>query len=368
MHLKTHWNCEIRARFPRFGEPPVSRSAATRPDVLTQSGGPTGSMDAMRDARIEARFSRGLDRFFAPQPMLAIVIGRVALGAILFLNYASKLPAVQSIYGPEGVGGARLHDRVAGIAAGRALEEPAQWLHCVSSPLTIWVLYTILLLASVTFAIGAFTRSSGTIALLLHTLFHAQTFTATLGWAVLLKSFLILVIFARSGAYASVDAWRRHRHAGTSAEAARHWMGPGWPVRLLQMQVCGMYAISLLRLDDPGWRNGSMVFAAVVDRWYGRFEFDWFDLLPVLAVLSYLSLALELLAPVLLWVPGVSRWWALGLIGLHANLELFANVGWWQPLMIAMLLNFLPVAWLAPLVAWPGLALARLRTRNQLGG
>jgi hypothetical protein len=325
-------------------------------------------MGPMRDFRIEARFSAGLDRFFAPQPMLAVVIGRAVVGSILFLNYASKFSAVQSTYGPEGLGGARLHDRVAGIAAGRALEEPAQWLHLVSSPVTIWILYSILLLASLSFAIGAFTRSSGAVALLLHTLFHAQMFTATLGWAVLLKSFLIFLIFSSSGAFASFDAWRRHRHDGTRAESVRQWMGPGWPVRLLQMQVCAMYAITWLRLDDPGWRNGSMVFAAVGDRWYGRFEFDWFDVFPLLAVLSYLSLALELLAPVLLWVPGVARWWALGLIGLHANLELFANVGWWQPLMIAMLLNFLPVAWVAPLAEWPRRAFTVLRMSNRVAG
>jgi hypothetical protein len=334
----------------------------------THDHGPAGSMKQMRESRIAARFSAGLDRFFAPQPMLAIVIGRVALGAILFLHYASKWPSVQAIYGPEGLGGARLHDRVAGIATGRPLEAAAQWLHLISSPVTIWVLYAILLLTSLSFAMGAFTRFSGTLALLLHTLFHAHTFTATLGWAVLLKSFLIFVIFARSGAYASIDSWRRHRRDSTGAESARHWMGPGWPVRLLQMQVCGMYAISWLRLDDPGWRNGSMVFAAVGDRWYGRFAFDWFDVLPLLAVLSHLSLVLELLAPLLLWVPALGRWWALGLIALHANLELFANVGWWQPLMIAMLLNFLPISWLAPLVEWPASTLARLRTSNRVAG
>ena len=70
--------------------------------------------------------------------MLAIVICRVGLGSILFLSYASKFPSLQSIYGPEGLGGAQLFERVAEIAAGRALEESAQWLHFVSSPEMIW--------------------------------------------------------------------------------------------------------------------------------------------------------------------------------------------------------------------------------------
>ena len=95
------------------------------------------------------------------------------------------------------------------------------------------------------------------------------------------------------------------------------------------------------------------VLVAVQDRWYGRLELDWFQVLPILVVLNHATLVLEALAPVLLWIRGVGKWWALGLMSLHAGLEIFANVGWWQPVMILALLSFLPVAWVAPLIEWP---------------
>lgn len=276
--------------------------------------------------------------------------GRVVLGLILFGAYASALPHVQSLYGPQGLGGRALHDRVPGLTAGRALEQPAALLHLVASPELVWLLYGVLLVASLAFAAGAFTRSCGVVALVLHTLFHARNFTATLGWAVMLKPFLAIVILAPAARYASLDAWRqRGRGVGTPAA---EWIGPGWALRLIQMQVCAMYAVNWLRLDDPGWRGGAMVFTAVRDRWYGRLDVDWYPLVGLLGVLTLASLVLELLSPVALWLPGIGRFWALGLIGLHLSLELFTNVGWWQPLMLAMLLTFLPASWLAPPIDW----------------
>lgn len=292
-----------------------------------------------------------MNRFFAPQPMAAVVLCRIALGSILFGSYASKLPSLQELYGPEGFGGYALHERVPGIGAGRPLEAPLQWLHAVESPELIAWLYGLLLLSCLAFAAGAFTRTSGVATWILHGLFHARSFTATLGWAVLIKPLLLFVILAPSGMAASVDAWRKRK--GAPAPPVEQWTGPAWPVRLIQMQVCTMYAVNWLRLSDEGWLNGSMVFRAVSDRWYGRLDVDWLPLLPVLAVAAGATLVLELLAPVALWLRGVGRWWALGLIGLHASLELLANVGWWQPMMMSALCVFLPVAWIAPLFRGP---------------
>ena len=43
-----------------------------------------------------------MDRFFAPQPMCAVVLCRISLGLILFGSYASKLPYLQELFGPDG--------------------------------------------------------------------------------------------------------------------------------------------------------------------------------------------------------------------------------------------------------------------------
>jgi len=59
---------------------------------------------------------------------------------------------------------------------------------------------------------------------------------------------------------------------------------------------------------------------------------------------------LEVSAPILIWIRGVGKWVALALIGFHLILEVSSTVGWWNFVMIAGIVNFLPVAWLRPVL------------------
>jgi hypothetical protein len=54
---------------------------------------------------------------------------------------------------------------------------------------------------------------------------------------------------------------------------------------------------------------------------------------------------LEPLAAFLLFVPRVRTLCALALIAMHVILEVLTNVGWWNFIMIAGLLTFLPAPW-----------------------
>ena len=162
----------------------------------------------------------------------------------------------------------------------------------------------------------------------------------------LLKPFLLYAVLAPSGRFGSVDAWRRGDAAALADPAALR--GPGWPMRLLQVHVCAMYLVAgWSRLDSPSWWQGEATFAAVSDLFYARFDADWQAWKVPLALACWAALALEGLAPVLLWVPRVGALWALGLLALHAGLELVDNHGSWQLLMGASLTCFLPAPWLA---------------------
>ena len=77
-----------------------------------------------------------------------------------------------------------------------------------------------------------------------------------------------------------------------------------------------------------------------------------------LRALTYAALLLELLAPLLLWIRGLSRFWALGLIGLHANLEALTNIGWWQRVMISVFWCSFRQRGVAPLIEAPRRSLA----------
>ena len=106
-----------------------------------------------------------------------------------------------------------------------------------------------------------------------------------------------------------------------------------------------MYFVLWDRLATPSWQQGHLLYAALVDRSFARFEFDWTPYTGVLAVLCLAALFLEVCAPVLLWVKGIGRYWALLLIGFHLGIEISATVGWWNWMMITALLTFLPREW-----------------------
>ncbi len=303
---------------------------------------------------------QALDRFFAPQPQHAMVIARVGLGVMVFFSYASKLPYVQQIYGPKGLGGHATMQQFPQIDPGRPFESAFQFLHLISSEELIWVLYLSVLVASLCFAAGAWTRVSGLVVLVLHTLFQARNPYAYLGWGVMLKPYLFFVVMSAAGRYGSVDAWRRG--ADSTRVQLEDWMGPAWPVRLLQMQLCTMYAVAgWSRFDDPVWLSGDMLFVALDGRTFGRLDVDWFPLASQLRVLAYGAFVLEPLAPFLLWLPRIGKWWALALISMHVTLELMTNVGWWQWMMIPLLSVFLPSAWLCTLLRVPARWRRRLR-------
>jgi hypothetical protein len=285
--------------------------------------------------------SRAWRRFFEPQPQQPMVVCRIGFGLVLFACYASKLPWVPHLFGPDGIDGWATHQRTP-LPAGRPLEAAFQWLHLVPSVEVIWGLWAVLVAASLAFAIGAFTRWSGAVAIALHTLFHARTYYAFDGWSVMIVPWTLYVLGSDAGRHFSFDAWLRRRR-GEGAGAATPWLGPAWPVRLLQVHLCALYAVAGgSRLSDPGWLGGEMVFELLNDRMYGRLDVDWFPLQPILAVASYGVFVLEPLAPVLLWIPRTRTACVLALALMHAGMETLANVSWWQPVMLTTLTVFLP--------------------------
>jgi len=311
---------------------------------------------------LSSRGRQALDRFFAPQPQQAMVVARVGLGLMIFFSNLTKFPYVQQLFGPNGLGGYATMQRLPGTDPGRPFESAFQFLHYIPSEELVWLLYLTLLVASFSFTVGAWTRVSGLVVLLLHVLFHARNYSAYLGWGVMLKPYLFFVVMSSAGRYGSVDAWRR----GAKSVSIRleDWMGPAWPVRLLQIQLCTMYAVAgWSRLDDPVWLSGDIVLYAMDGRTFGRFDVDWFPLASPLRILGYVAFVLEPLAPFLLWVRGIGKWWALALISMHVTIELVTDVGWWQWMMIPLLTVFLPPDWLCALLRAP----ARWRTAAGVG-
>ena len=276
-----------------------------------------------------------------------MVIARIGLGLVGLGSGLVKASDVQRLFGPEGIG--------SWAWAGRPPTSPGVHSHLAellrvslqsASPELVSVLFVAMLLGALGFALGAWTRTSGVVLLVLHAMFYERNEFAFAGsWPGMYKAFLLYTILAPTGRHLSVDAWRRRRRRPDAPVAS--WYGPAIPVRLLQMHVCTVYAAGgWSRLGDAGWQKGEMVFAAMTDDWFGRFDLDWFPFLLPLQLLSYVAFVLEPLAPILLWTR-MGRWWALLLMGMHVSLELLTNLGWWQHQMLVVLVVFLPSQWLS---------------------
>lgn len=305
------------------------------------------------------RWARAVEWFFGPQPLHALVAARIGFGLLLFFAYLNRLPDVQQLFGPQGVSGVDLFRRAPQLPRGRILESSFHLLQHVDSAGLIWLLYGALLVSSLAFALGAWTRTAGITTLVLHSLFQGRDYAAFSDWAVMIKPWLLFVVLAPVGRYASLDAWRRG--TWTPALPVSGWLAPSWPLRLLQIHLCGMYALpGWSRIHDPVWLRGEMVFQILNDRWWGRFDVDWAPWAPVLHVLTWMVLVLEPLAPILLWVPRIGTLWCLGLIGMHLSMELLTNAGMWQPMMLTALLAFLPPSWVAHLLS-PRITLGLVR-------
>jgi len=182
------------------------------------------------------------------------------------------------------------------------------------------------------------------VALTLHVAFESINPLSYWGWSRMITPFLAYTLFAPIG-----NAWswpsRRAARAGRRLACA----GPIWPLRLLQIHVCTMYAeAGFARLASSSWTEGDSLLFALANQQFSRLVIDWVEVAPVLGVLSLVVFLLEPLAPFLLWVPRLGVVWALALIGMHVGLELLTRVGFWNFVMTAGLFTFLPPGWFAP--------------------
>ncbi|MSP26779.1 MAG: hypothetical protein EXR75_16875 [Myxococcales bacterium] len=326
---------------------------------------PTDAPDAALPAVNRSFPARAAERavhwFFAPTSGIGLELSRILLGLVLMSCYLRLLPYLPALFGPEGIGG---HDALVRSPGwtGLAYEAFARFrvLHLFDSIAPVIALYGLLLASAACFLLGVFTRAAGVVAASLHVIFNAHNPQLSEGWSWLLAPFVFYVAIAAPAASLSLPALLARRRGDAPRDAS---VVP-WGMRLLQIHTAVMYfAAGVERIDAPGWLHGEMVLRSLVDTRYARFDLDWFALRPALVAIAYFVLLIEPLASVLLWIPRAARILAPILLALHLGMEALIDVGYWQWLMCAGLVTFLPPEWLARLVPrFLRIGVLRLRT------
>jgi hypothetical protein len=164
----------------------------------------------------------------------------------------------------------------------------------------------------------------------------------------LLHGLTLYLVVSDSGCVWSVDAWRAARRGHPIPPTPQ----PIWPLRLLQYQVCVMYAAAaMFKLLDSSWRDGTALHYILNYNAFQRLPGEvppWLD--PVLAVLAYTTLAWEgLFAPAMLFRPTRRVFLVMG-ISMHVGMWALLDLGPFTPTVLAAYVAFIDAEdarWLA---------------------
>ena len=216
--------------------------------------------------------------------------------------------------------------------------------HYVDGPVFVRLCLVVGAVAALGFAVGAFTRASGLVALVVLASMHVRNPAVLYGADSLARIFLVYLLLADSGAAWSVDAVRRRVREGKAA-----FLGPtptlqAWPVRLFQWQVAAIYLFTgINKAYGVDYHEGTTLWYAVANPTYSRLYFLeplYAALYPMLSAATQVTLWWEVAwAFMVPFAPTRKAALAIGVV-VHGGIFVALDIEWWGPLMLASYLAF----------------------------
>jgi hypothetical protein len=315
------------------------------------------------------RFWDRLVQLYATADPRSLGLFRIALGALLAVDVALKLPEVEAHL--SNAGWLPNH-----FALFRPMGEHLFSVYfAFSSPLEVKCLLAIHLLVCLLLLVGYRTKLMQLLALLLTTSLNSRNLLIENGGSVVLNILLVWSAFLPLGRRFSVDALAssmRARHE-TSEAGLNDRLEPGRDTKPLVslaitafiLQWATIYFFNSLQKNGAPWRDGTAVhYFLQQDRlvtWFGA----WLrGVLPLFSIklLTFGTLLIEACVPILLLVPWrahVTRMVAFGLVAvLHLSIDSVLQLGAFSWAMLVVFCLFIPAqAW-----AWAGRRWSRQRT------
>ena len=280
---------------------------------------------------------------------LVLASVRILVGACILWDFleAAWLGIVPTLWGPDTQGG---------LAANLMEREPLPeiYLWFPETMATPVVVYQVFIAAAFLFMIGAGTRVSGLVTLLLYAQLSRILPLGDRGIDLMLRNVILLLVLSRSHAMWSVDAWLR----------TRRWSGdgtdiPAWPRHLLILQLVVMYFFAGIQKTAIAWLplgGYSALFVILQDPHIARFDMAWLaNVYPLTQVSTAVTHIWENSALAVLlvyywrdthqrggrirtfvqkWRP---HWWWIGLgVLLHIGIALSMNLGIFPWAMLAL--------------------------------
>jgi hypothetical protein len=281
--------------------------------------------------------------FFRPIPTTSIGLFRIALAAILLLNFASLIPEAPTWFGEQGILPAAYASRAfGGVRVNLFALLPA-------SDETARTVLACGVAAAACLLVGFQTRLAAVAAwLALTSLQHRNPYICHSG-DTLMRNFAFFLMFAPAGRSFSIDRWLRRLRG---REDARTPLAAPWAQRLLQIQLAVMYVgTASWKLTGTTWRDGTAVFYALHLDEFTRFAVPaWMLTVGFSMFATWSTLAVELAMGTLVWFRRLRLPVMVCGAALHLGLEFTLDVPLFQWVVLAAYLLFLdaPVAEDAP--------------------
>lgn len=116
-------------------------------------------------------------------------------------------------------------------------------------------------------------------------------------------------------------------------------------VRIMQIQMMIAYFFSgLEKFFSPFWWNGDSIWRALMRPPFISIDFSFLAQYPFIAkVLGIVTILLELLFPVMMWIKRVNKIWFISILCMHLGIAIFMNLWLFSSVMIA--LNIVAFGW-----------------------
>jgi hypothetical protein len=233
---------------------------------------------------------------------LPLALYRAGLGALLCAEGLQRLPHAAELFSDVGF-------------------HRSRFVVPVPSPTVAYATVLASAAAAAAMALGWRTRLSTLVALALWGWLYAIDQIGERALHSIALVALAMVALSDAGAALSLDARRRGARAAVWAT----------PLRLLQLQFAQVYLFAgVVKLRAPGWLDGVVLARAMSSRWATDAGL-WAARVAPDAAWRWMArgaVAYELLAPVLLFVPGARRWVIAAGVALHLGVEATLGVGW----------------------------------------
>ena len=282
---------------------------------------------------------------------------RISVGLVLLWDLCSVawLDLAEVLWSPQEAGG--LPSNVL-----QRSPTPVLFRLLPATPTTAVWTFRVLLAALLAWTVGLGTRVAGLVTLLLYAQLAMVLPLGDRGIDMMLRNVLLILLFSRSHATLSVDAWLRTR-SWTGDEA----LVPSWPRHLVALQLVVMYFMAGIQKTAIAWTplgGWTALHTILQDPHVARFaDGPWLDTLsPFLRLGTGATEVFEITAPLMLVVyhlrlthdrggrarAFVKRWrphWAWIAVGvaLHVGIAVTMNLGIFPYAMLALYW-----AWLHP--------------------